>query len=732
MPEKTVVFKELILLAFSALVVVFVGSLFSFYLDKFYLYIRNKFQVSSEAEGTHSDEPITKESEDKLGRADFVDLIESIATNTWKHQEADGSNSTVIGLYGEWGVGKSSVLNLLKGRFKEETSVVVFDFNPWAFTEKEHLVGDFFKELKKDILSKFYLPSLSIEISKYKSILNLSSSYYAKIILTILHIFSSEKTIEQQKSTIETILTKKNIKVLAIIDDIDRLDEKDLLKVFKLVKVTANFKNIVFVLPFDNVVVSKTLKKESGADSKYLEKIIQIPIHVPKPSINTLQAILSQELLKLFATYGVSEDYESDKQNIDFALRTYVSPAILNIRDIKRYVNAIFTRSPKIIREINLQDFLLIEAIRVVCPLIMDDMWLNHRYYLPYSSESMDYDFARDRKNATFANQAREHFEQLLKDHPRQDWIISILRKVFPDIDSMYREQFNGHRTSPSKSKKLSEPTVFIKYHILGFTEGTVSSSEVEDIIKKWNKDAETIESDLNRKIEDKSIASFLKTFYLFQEDLTDKAAAEVSKVLLNKVDIIESNEYEMPQIISLIQEVLNKEEIDQKLLEETLLGLIQSTKLDYIKVRLSLSATKHKGHYHIGKKIDPNTLKNVLIKHFREKIIVSKQTIFKDKYWWHVFEWIIEEMSEADVNKIKESFTHYIDSPNQIGRITLGFVLRWDKKDWDIKYDDMAKIFVPATVAGLIKKHRAEVTDEDEIRAMDLFMKVYSARSSK
>lgn len=59
------------------------------------------------------DEPIAKAEEDRLNRTGFAEALASAIRNWTK------PSSLVIGLYGEWGSGKSSLKNLVVERLHE-------------------------------------------------------------------------------------------------------------------------------------------------------------------------------------------------------------------------------------------------------------------------------------------------------------------------------------------------------------------------------------------------------------------------------------------------------------------------------------------------------------------------------------------------------------------------------------------------------------------------------------
>ena len=90
-----------------------------------------------------TDEPITKPEENVFGREVFVKNLAS-DINRWA-----GTGSLVLALYGPWGAGKSSVLNLLKRHFEAENTDEIIVFDPWYFNSTEQLIQSFIAIIKK-------------------------------------------------------------------------------------------------------------------------------------------------------------------------------------------------------------------------------------------------------------------------------------------------------------------------------------------------------------------------------------------------------------------------------------------------------------------------------------------------------------------------------------------------------------------------------------------------------
>ena len=76
-------------------------------------------------------------------------------------------NLQIIGIYGEWGEGKTSVLNLALAEYssnaeKSHNTPIVVKFCPWEYTAQTNLTRALFSTIAK----KVYESSLSLEIRK--------------------------------------------------------------------------------------------------------------------------------------------------------------------------------------------------------------------------------------------------------------------------------------------------------------------------------------------------------------------------------------------------------------------------------------------------------------------------------------------------------------------------------------------------------------------------------------
>ena len=124
------------------------------------------------------DKPINTIEEDKngLNRANFA---HNLSENIKNHFEDDENNDClVIGLMGEWGSGKTSLLNLTKQNLKN-SNIKIIEFNPWLYSSYNQLVEQFLDELINEIKN----PGLKGELQKY--LLKINKLNLAKTIATV-------------------------------------------------------------------------------------------------------------------------------------------------------------------------------------------------------------------------------------------------------------------------------------------------------------------------------------------------------------------------------------------------------------------------------------------------------------------------------------------------------------------------------------------------------------------
>lgn len=434
-----------------------------------------------------SDQPITRRSMDRFNRAPFASRIaDTIA------RRVDPS-SIVIGLFGPWGDGKTSVLEMMEEALAQSGNVIVVRFNPWHFQAEDLLLRGFFATLA-DGLGKS-LPNLKEKagelFKKYGGLLSLGSLSLGAGIVQLnpgtaakeLGDALSTVGLDELKQRIERLLADSGKRLVILIDDIDRLDRSDTHSIFKLVKLSASFKHTCYVLAFDDEVVSAALGERYGAGGQdagraFLEKIIQVPLHLPPADTTSLRRLALEGVESALKQADIS----LEGRQVDAFLRHFVDglePALETPRLAKLYSNALSFALPLLKGEVDVVDLMLVEGIRVFYPRLYagirdnPDVFLSHRENGRRDAEAQVN--ALDELLAASLTGSTKNDRDRIKDR--------LLKPMFPRVGTMI---YGGEWDSVwAKKQKICSTEYFRRFFTYGVPEGDVADAKVEAFIRE-------------------------------------------------------------------------------------------------------------------------------------------------------------------------------------------------------------------------------------------------------
>ncbi len=123
-----------------------------------------------------SDQPIDQLDDDVFARDVAVDsLIKSVFFPGYTKNKP-----TTVGLVGPWGIGKSSLLNLLEERIsKVSPSSIVVRFNPWLVSDRASILSNFFGVLSAAISKKLETEIHNSRSSQISEEIGLELAIYA-------------------------------------------------------------------------------------------------------------------------------------------------------------------------------------------------------------------------------------------------------------------------------------------------------------------------------------------------------------------------------------------------------------------------------------------------------------------------------------------------------------------------------------------------------------------------
>lgn len=392
---------------------------------------------------------------DKLG---FKDLIDPFIKYIAKF-----SPPVVVGIYGEWGSGKSTFVNFYLKNIKEDIFPITFD--SWKYKEDKTLWKSFIlkilKELsdeeklgdkviiKKEIYEKnasklcssednlLFKPSkkqIKLLITGILSTLLLIGGLYFYIDRSLLNIIGvsafvsilvfilSFVQVKRTTGPINTFLEfedniedlKKQFygldkKVIVTIENLDRVEPKYAVNLLESIKILFDFENFIYLIPCDPKVIEKEIrevyKKDIISAEDFLNKIVTVPFYLPPPNKENFE-IFFKGLLNT-----------SDNIMINNFIGIIEAASINNPRKIK-----------KIVTETNMIHKFILglkpEKQKIYIPFILKLVILKHEF--PYIFQLL-----LKSPEASIDSHLKTSCEKLLlDDFVETDVQLSILRKI--------------------------------------------------------------------------------------------------------------------------------------------------------------------------------------------------------------------------------------------------------------------------------------------------------------
>lgn len=286
--------------------------------------------------------------------------------------------SFAFSITGIWGSGKTTFMNILKEQYSRNNSAKsVIIFEPWKSDTSDSIVKGFFAMLRDELSN--YIPNISSTIDQYvELLLDEESGKPLKIIGKSLHgiIGEDKNPYELIKETLE----RTKHKTVVFIDDIDRLNAAEIKEVLRLIRNTANFPYIQFIVAYDKNYVCEVLKNNGiNTPERYLEKFFNVEMALPKSE----ERIICDELLTRIQEI-VHTIWGLEKENTEITSMVYYRPddptnsiidnnlvpqVLFTVRDVIRFHNSFYLlakayKDQKLENEVCFQDLFFLELLR--------------------------------------------------------------------------------------------------------------------------------------------------------------------------------------------------------------------------------------------------------------------------------------------------------------------------------------------------------------------------------
>ncbi|KFG91759.1 putative P-loop ATPase [Sphingobium herbicidovorans NBRC 16415] len=420
------------------------------------------------------DRPIERQNDDALDRGALVEsLIRSLVRDEVDPNgrvTARRARGYVVGLTGSWGLGKSSILNLLKLKLSSMDRVIVCLFNPWLFNGRDELLRGFFSELR-DAMGRSSTESargMVAALDQYWGAIDLAAHASAAFIdlhggggaattgwtkwkdrLRAAIKKPADRSPQQERRSLEKKLKESNSAIVVLVDELDRVEDEEVRAVAQLIKAIGDIKGVSYLVAYDPKRVTEALGRgDHKRGEAYLEKIVQYPIPLRPLFANDVQLLVDSAL----RSHGLQLSKAEEKHEQD--ILAMLIKLIETPRDVKRLIGAYAILEAAVRGEVCPFDVLGYSWIATKAPGLRARIAADINAVVDDPSEAEMVDRVVRRMN----KEASQTVSEVLG--PEATSLEPLLRLLFPRFSESHAEQPNriGHRRNLVRLLYLGNP----------------------------------------------------------------------------------------------------------------------------------------------------------------------------------------------------------------------------------------------------------------------------------
>ena len=357
------------------------------------------------------DEPLAiKDGNDTLGVEKYSRALSDFIIST--------DTPMTIGVQGEWGSGKTSILNQVWNKLEKQGDALLIWVNTWEYSllsqPEEALLKIIFaitdkiggSDKKKDNTVKLKKAAGSLMKGALRVGTTMALGSKAGTVVDEM-LVSGDSSVSEIRNALTDIVKDISAsssnpykKIIVFVDDLDRLDPSYAVTILELLKNIFNIPQCVFVLAIDYQVVVKGLKEKFGELSTenewefraFFDKIIQLPFMMPMSNYSIGQYV--QDLLNKIS-------FEIAADDVQFIEEVVLLSIGGNPRSIKRLVNSLSLInyfSAEEMKDKNLRMILFaVTCIQVAYPKIYEVL-SRHSDFTNWNSD-ISFEFTKGREN---------------------------------------------------------------------------------------------------------------------------------------------------------------------------------------------------------------------------------------------------------------------------------------------------------------------------------------------
>jgi predicted KAP-like P-loop ATPase len=435
------------------------------------------------------DEPISKRQQDILGRdAVVASIVRAVVED----------RAPIIALTGAFGDGKTSVLNLLSRALEGRKEVMCVRFSTWLPMDEKTLVSTLLGTVLAKIEKRLLIPEIKRDLATFTRLL---FAVLPRVPAALLA-WVEKPSQDQRIAELQRNLSRLPIRVAILLDDMDRMRRKELEALFKLLRGVPDLPQFAYVCAFDRRSLVQTLRSDGSEKSReeaehFLEKFF--PDEIPLPKIEGARLAVEFEN-KFYAICDgsklITDPAERQKFKDEFRqlwerhLKSYFG----NLRRVKLFTNRLNRSLPLVNEEVNLRDFVLLEMVRMINPVLYEEIYRNGRYFMfpEWRVNTWLQIVSLDEEEQK--RKRREYFDNLFKGLPRppEGVVLALLEEIFPSVDAYIGDKdipgsVSGDQDKAQRERRIYHPDFFPRYFIFNVPTDLFGERELSIFIAAIN-----------------------------------------------------------------------------------------------------------------------------------------------------------------------------------------------------------------------------------------------------
>lgn len=226
----------------------------------------------------------------------------------------DTGGPFTIGVFGEWGTGKTSLMRLVERELAAHDNVVTVWFNAWRYEQEEHpvipLIGSIVRELQqqqarhsrlrssaKGLVKALKALAYGVSVTpsvKVPGLAGVEASLAFKDVADKYEELTKDALLDRSLyygafAEMDAVKLDPDIRIVVLIDDLDRCFPDKGVKLLESVKLALTQPGFIFILAVAREVIEGYLQHRYTTDfgikdfdgKRYLDKIVQLPFQIP-------------------------------------------------------------------------------------------------------------------------------------------------------------------------------------------------------------------------------------------------------------------------------------------------------------------------------------------------------------------------------------------------------------------------------------------------------------------